>query len=75
MNLTARDDIFREVVQLPRLVAVLSHMLGEDYILSDVVSLTPLPVRGCLAAVSWPAMYVLKINIIICPARDFGAFD
>ena len=43
MNLTARDPVFRDVVQLPRLVALISHLLGEDYILSDVVSLTPLP--------------------------------
>ena len=43
MNLTARDKVFRDIVQLPRLVALISHLLGEDYILSDVVSLTPLP--------------------------------
>jgi hypothetical protein len=42
-NLTARDQVFRDVVQLPRLVEVLSHVLGEDYILADMVSLTPAP--------------------------------
>ncbi len=42
-NLTARDQVFRDVVQLPKLVEVLSHVLGEDYILADMVSLTPAP--------------------------------
>ena len=43
MNLTARDEVFREIVQLPRLVSLEDHLLGQDWILSDVVSLTPLP--------------------------------
>eukprot|EP01043_Picozoa_sp_COSAG02_P018724 COSAG02_NODE_881_length_16214_cov_5.907726_13_plen_115_part_00 len=34
MNLTARDEIFREIVTLPRLVSLESHLLGDDYILS-----------------------------------------
>lgn len=34
MNLTARDEIFREIVQLPRLVSLESHLLGDDWILS-----------------------------------------
>ena len=42
-NLTARDQVFRDVVQLPQLVEVLSHVLGDDYILADMVSLTPAP--------------------------------
>ena len=42
-NLTARDQVFRDVVQLPRLVEALSHVLGDDYILADMVSLTPAP--------------------------------
>ena len=31
------------MAQLPRLVSLEAHLLGDDYILSDVVSLTPLP--------------------------------
>ena len=34
MNLTARDEIFREIVTLPRLVSLEAHLLGDDYILS-----------------------------------------
>jgi hypothetical protein len=34
MNLTARDEIFREIVTLPRLVSLEAHLLGNDYILS-----------------------------------------
>ena len=43
MNLTARDQVFRDIVQLPHLVTLMGHLLGQDYTLSDVVSLTPLP--------------------------------
>ena len=37
MNLTARDEIFREIVTLPRLVSLESHLLGDDYILSGAL--------------------------------------
>ena len=42
-NLTARDQVFRDVVQLPRVVELLAGVLGDDYILADMVSLTPAP--------------------------------
>jgi ectoine hydroxylase-related dioxygenase (phytanoyl-CoA dioxygenase family) len=42
-NLTARDAIFRDIVQLPRLVACMEYLLGSDYILSDVGARSPLP--------------------------------
>ena len=34
MNLTARGEIFRDIVTLPRLVSLECHLLGDDYILS-----------------------------------------
>eukprot|EP01043_Picozoa_sp_COSAG02_P077948 COSAG02_NODE_17316_length_1012_cov_2.935378_1_plen_121_part_00 len=43
MNLTARDEIFREIVTLPRLVSLESYLLGDDYILSGKL----VPSGGC----------------------------
>jgi len=42
-NLTARAEIFREIIQLPRLVACMAHLLGSDYILSDMGARSPSP--------------------------------
>jgi ectoine hydroxylase-related dioxygenase (phytanoyl-CoA dioxygenase family) len=42
-NLTARAPIFRELIQLPRLVACMEYLLGPDYILSDMGGRSPLP--------------------------------
>ena len=35
-NLTSRAEIFRQIIQLPRLVACMEYLLGSDYILSDM---------------------------------------
>jgi ectoine hydroxylase-related dioxygenase (phytanoyl-CoA dioxygenase family) len=42
-NLTARAEIFREIIQLPQLVACMAYLLGPDYILSDMGGRSPLP--------------------------------
>ena len=42
-NLTARAEIFRQIIQLPRLVACMEYLLGPDYILSDMGARSPLP--------------------------------
>lgn len=42
-NLTARAEVFREIIQLPRLVACMKYLLGSDYILSDMGARSPLP--------------------------------
>ncbi len=42
-NLTARAEIFREIIQLPKLVACMEYLLGPDYILSDVGARSPVP--------------------------------
>lgn len=45
-NLTARAEIFREIIQLPRLVACMEYLLGPDYILSDMGARSPMPGIG-----------------------------
>lgn len=45
-NLTARAEIFRQIIQLPRLVACMEYLLGDDYILSDMGARSPLPGIG-----------------------------
>src|SRR5947207_81841 len=42
-NLTARAEIFRELIQLPRLVACMEYLLGPRYILSDMGARSPMP--------------------------------
>jgi ectoine hydroxylase-related dioxygenase (phytanoyl-CoA dioxygenase family) len=42
-NLTARAEIFREIIQLPKLVACMEYLLGPDYILSDMGGRSPMP--------------------------------
>ncbi|NKB70667.1 MAG: hypothetical protein GKR89_26655 [Candidatus Latescibacteria bacterium] len=42
-NLTARAEIFRQIIQLPRLVACMEYLLGDDYILSDMGARSPQP--------------------------------
>jgi ectoine hydroxylase-related dioxygenase (phytanoyl-CoA dioxygenase family) len=42
-NLTARAEIFREIIQLPRLIACMGYLLGQDYILSDMGARSPAP--------------------------------
>lgn len=42
-NLTARAEIFRQLIQLPKLVACMEYLLGPDYILSDMGARSPLP--------------------------------
>ena len=44
-NLTARAEIFREIIQLPRLVSCMEYLLGSDYILSDMGARSPMPGR------------------------------
>lgn len=42
-NLTARAAIFREIIQVPKLVACMEYLLGPDYILSDMGGRSPMP--------------------------------
>ena len=42
-NLTARAPVFRDLIQLPEVVACMSHLLGEDYVLADMGARAPLP--------------------------------
>tara|TARA_Y100000588_G_scaffold52500_1_gene49367 strand:- start:460 stop:1254 length:795 start_codon:yes stop_codon:yes gene_type:complete len=42
-NLTARAEIFREIIQTPRVVACMEYLLGDDYILSDMGARSPKP--------------------------------
>jgi ectoine hydroxylase-related dioxygenase (phytanoyl-CoA dioxygenase family) len=42
-NLTARAEVFREIIQLPRLVQCMEYLLGEDYIISDMGARSPAP--------------------------------
>src|SRR5262245_33332135 len=42
-NMTARGEIFRQLLQLPKLVACMEYMLGGDYILSDMGARSPMP--------------------------------
>ena len=42
-NLTARAEIFREIIQVPKLVACMEYLLGTDYILSDMGARSPMP--------------------------------
>lgn len=42
-NLTARAPVFRDLIQLPEVVACMSHLLGEDYVLADMGARSPLP--------------------------------
>src|SRR5262245_37705893 len=42
-NLTARAEVFRQIIQLPRLVACMAYLLGPDYILSDMGGRSPMP--------------------------------
>jgi len=42
-NLTARAEVFREIIQLPRLVACMGYLLGGDYIISDMGARSPAP--------------------------------
>ncbi len=42
-NLTARAEIFREIIQLPKLVACMEYLMGQDYILSDMSARSPMP--------------------------------
>ena len=42
-NLTARAEIFREIIQVPRVVACMEYLLGADYILSDMGARSPMP--------------------------------
>ena len=42
-NLTARAEIFRQLIQQPKLVACMEYLLGPDYILSDMGARSPMP--------------------------------
>ena len=42
-NLTARAELFREIIQLTRLVACMEYLLGNDYVLSDMGARSPMP--------------------------------
>ena len=42
-NLTARAEVFREIIQLQRLVACMEYLLGSDYVLADMGARSPLP--------------------------------
>jgi ectoine hydroxylase-related dioxygenase (phytanoyl-CoA dioxygenase family) len=42
-NLTARAEVFQEIIQVPRLVACMGYLLGEDYTLSDMGARSPAP--------------------------------
>ncbi len=42
-NLTARAEVFREIIQLPQLVACMEYLLGSDYILSDMGARSSVP--------------------------------
>jgi ectoine hydroxylase-related dioxygenase (phytanoyl-CoA dioxygenase family) len=45
-NLTARAEIFRQLIQLPRLVACMEYLLGSNYTLSTMDARSPLPGIG-----------------------------
>ena len=45
-NLTARAEIFREIIQLSRLTACMEYLLGPDYILSDMGARSPMSGRA-----------------------------
>ncbi len=45
-NLTARGEIFRQLIQLPKLVACMEYLLGPRYILSDMGARSPMPGLG-----------------------------
>ena len=42
-NLTARAQIFRDLIQLPEVVTCMSYLLGDDYVLSDMGARSALP--------------------------------
>ena len=42
-NLTARAEIFQEIIQLPEIVTCMEYLLGADYILSDMGARSPMP--------------------------------
>ena len=42
-NVTRRAEIFRQLIQLPKLVACMEYLLGKDYILSDMSARSPMP--------------------------------
>ncbi len=42
-NLTARAEVFREMLQVPRVMACLAYLLGDDYILCDSGARSPMP--------------------------------
>ena len=42
-NLTARAEVFREIIQLPGMVACMEYLLGNDYIISDMEARSPAP--------------------------------
>ena len=42
-NLSARAEVFREMLQVPRVMACLAYLLGDDYILCDSGARSPMP--------------------------------
>ena len=45
-NLTARAEVFRQMIQLPEVVACMSYLLGDDYILCDMGARSAMPGLG-----------------------------
>lgn len=74
MNLTARDEIFREVVTLPRLVSLESHLLGDNYVLSGASQRRrqagpggpAICWRACCEEVPWNAVHVWLRSVCPC---------
>ena len=48
-NLTARAEVFRQMIQLPEVVACMSYLLGDDYILCDMGARSAMPGLGAQA--------------------------
>ena len=42
-NLSGRAEVFREMLQVPRVMACMAYLLGDDYILCDMGARSPLP--------------------------------
>lgn len=42
-NLSARAEVFREMLEIPQVMACLAYLLGDDYVLCDSGARSPLP--------------------------------
>ena len=42
-NLSARDAVFRRIIQTPEIIGCMEHLLGSDCILCDLGARSPMP--------------------------------